>query len=185
MAVLGLISATGCTPAHHKLSDPANFKTVQHALRTDQRKLAGDLQLEKTLALSASRHPQQLCYDLRNNVNFVVLKTIRGFVLGVVAADRDDMQGNLDHMRQDKSRFEQDIRDFVNDGVAAPAGAKRAAAAITKEISIAMHNTNRMISRINHGVQKAYAIANGLAPSAGPCKNAGPGTAMPSVDLVT
>src|SRR5215831_17122752 len=101
MAVLGLLSAAGCTPAHHKLSDPANFKTVELALRTDLTKLTSDLKRESKLADSARRHPPRLCYDLKNNVNFVVLKTIRGFVLGTVKADRDSMQGNLDHMRQD------------------------------------------------------------------------------------
>src|SRR5215468_3315709 len=84
MAVLGLISAAGCAPPHHKLSDPANFKTVEHALRTDLTKLTSDLNRENVLADNARRHPQRLCYDLKNNVNFVVLKTIRGFVLGTV-----------------------------------------------------------------------------------------------------
>src|SRR5262249_15455219 len=174
----------GCTPAHHKkLSDPANFKTVEHALGTDLTKLASDLQRENELAKDALRHPKRRCYDLRNNVNFVVLKTIRGFVLGTVNADRDSMQGNLMHMKQDRSRFEQEIRDFVNDGVAVPAGAERAIRAITRKISIATDKTNHIISRINIAVRHAYRLADRLASRI--CKNASPGTSLPRVDPVS
>ena len=99
-AMVGLLSVAACAGPTDNPSDPAKFKTIEHALRTDLTKVEHDLQREVH-----DRHPgasgkrESPCYNLKNNVNFVVLSTIRPFVLTTVAADRNSMQKFINHMR--------------------------------------------------------------------------------------
>jgi hypothetical protein len=179
-AMVGLLSVAACAGPTHNLSDPAKFKTIEHALRTDLTKVEHDLQREvHDRRRGASGNRESRCYNLKNNVNFVVLSTIRPFVLTTVAADRNSMQNDINHMRSDRSGFEKDILDFINDGVARPVGANRAIAEITQKIIRAKAKANRMISAVNKEVRKAYAIANDLA--SGRCFGDGPGTHIPRI----
>jgi hypothetical protein len=185
IVVLGLMGATGCKAAPpSSLSDPAKFRTAVHALRTDLSKAARDFRREKHDArLGADgRRGEPRCYNLRNNVNFVVLKTIRNFVLLTVTADRKSVQIDINHIRHDRTTFKQDMFDFLNDGVARPAGAKRAIEQITARIILAKSRANRLISAINRVVRNAYNTGNTLA--AGHCIGDGPGNQVPQVALV-
>ncbi len=184
MVLLGLMAAAGCQPAPSSLSDPAKFRTAVHALRTDLTKAARDFRREKHDArLGADgRHGEPRCYNLKNNVNFVVLKTIRNFVLGTVTADRKNVQIDINHIRHDRATFKQDMFDFLNDGVARPAGAKRAIEQITAKIILAKSRANRLISAINSVVRNAYRTGNTLAT--GHCIGDGPGNQVPQVALV-
>ena len=180
MAMLGVIGLTGCASLPRNPSDPAKFRTIEHALRTDLTKVVHDLQRERDEAnAGAMGSGESPCYNLKNNVNFVVLTTIRNFVLGTVTADRNSMQNNINHIRSDRSGFEKDMFDFVNDGVPRPAGADRAIEEITKQINNAKTKANDMISAVNGLVGQAYHIANGLA--SGRCIGDGPGNQMPRV----
>jgi len=180
IVVVGLIGAAGCASPARNLSDPAKFRTIEHALRTDLTKVVHDLQRERVEADAGARGSgESPCYNLKNNVNFVVLTTIRSFVLGTVTADRNSMQNNINHIRSDRSGFEKDMFDFVNDGVPRPAGADRTVKEITKKIDDAETRANHTISEVNGLVRQAYHIANGLA--SGRCIGDGPGNQMPRV----
>jgi hypothetical protein len=180
MAVLGLLGVASCANPRSNLSDPAKFGTIVHALRTDLTKIARDLQREKSEANAGASGPgESPCYNLKNNVNYVVLTTIRNFALGAVTADRNSLQSNINHIRSDRSNFEMDMFDFVNDGVARPAGATRAIAEVAKKINHARETANSIISRVNKKVRTAYGIANGLA--LGRCLRDGPGNHLPRI----
>ena len=184
MAVFGLLGVAACASPPHNLSDPAKFRTIVRGLRIDLQKLDHDLRREeRNVDDGASGKRESPCYNLKNNVNFIVLKSIRPFVLGPVTADRNNMQIDINHMRSDRSGFEKDIFDFINDGVARPAGANRTIAEITKKIIKARAKADRIISALNKDVREAYAMAHKLA--AGQCLGAGPGTQIPRVALVT
>jgi len=182
MAVLGLLCVAGCASPRSNLSDPAKFGTIEHALSTDLTKVVLDLQRERGDA-QPSRLRVPRCYNLKNSVNFVALKTIRNFVLGTVTADRNSLQSNINHIRNDRSNFGKDMLDFANDGVPRPAGATRAIAEITKKINHAKAAANRIISRVNKMVRTAYGIANGLASRQ--CLGDGPGNHMPQIAPLT
>jgi hypothetical protein len=186
MALLGLLVVAGCASPRSNLSDPARFGIIEHALRTDLVKVVHDLQREHTETSDAGAGPSGPgagCYKLKNNVNYVTLTTIRNFVLGTVTADRNSLQSNINHIRSDRSNFEKDMLDFVNDGVARPAGATRTVREITKKINHAKATANSIISRINNKVRNAYGIANGFALNR--CPNNGPGSHMPHVAPLT
>jgi len=185
MAMLGLIGVAGCASPRSNLSDPAKFRTIQHALATDLATLREDLHHETSVAKAGATGPgEPPCYNLKNNVNFVVLKTIRTFVLGSVTADRNSLQSNINHIRNDRSNFEQDMFDFLNDGVNRPVGATKAITEITQKINHAKAKANSVIRKVNHVVRKAYDIANNLALLRG-CVGDGPGTQMPRIALLT
>jgi hypothetical protein len=175
LAMLALLGAGACAGPPQNLSDPAKFRTIENALRTDLTKVDLDLQLEAHDAYAgASGKRESPCYNLKNNINFVVIEAIRQFVMATVTSDH-----NINQMRSDRSGFEADIFDFINDGVARPAGANRAIAEITTKIILARANANRIISAVNNDVRMAYDIANDLA--SGRCIGDGPGTQMPQV----
>ena len=182
-ALIGLLSVVSCGAPRNNLSDPAKFGTVEHALRTDLTKVDLDLGRERRdMRLRARGHRVSPCYNLKNNVNFDVLTVIHDFVVTTVTSNRNSMQTDMNHMRSDKSGFQRDITDFINDGVARPAGARKAIAAITTKISRAKNRANRLIADVNAGVRTAYRIANQLASAH--CLGAGPGTAVPRVPPV-
>jgi hypothetical protein len=134
-ALLGLICLVACADPHHRLSDPAKFRTIEHALRGDLTKVNLDLQREARDArpgASGKREPR--CYNLKNNVNYSALVTIHNFAVTTVAVDRQSMQNNINHLRRDRSGFQRDIFDFINDGVARPVGANKAIAEISQKI---------------------------------------------------
>ena len=187
MAMLGLIGAAGCQRPPGKLSDPADFRTAVHALRTDLKKAHLDLQRElRKVRLGANgRGGQPECYNLQNNVNFVALKTIRNFVLRTVTADRNNVQRDINHIRHDRSDFKKDLADFLNDGVARPVGARLAIEQITAKIILAKASANHFISAINGVVRRAYQTGNALAATVPQCSGRGPGFQMPRVRLVT
>jgi len=180
-ALVGLLGLTACAGPSRNLSDPAKFRILEHTLRTDLTKVADDYSREQ----GAGHHRKHVskCYNLKNNVNSVVLNTIHNFVLGTVTADRNTMQANINHMRNDISSFEQDITDFINDGVPSPAGAKMAIREMRTTISHAITHVNSTISAVNDVVRNAYGFANHLALVG--CPGAGPGTQMPRVPRVT
>src|SRR5262249_14868110 len=170
----------GCANPRSNLSDPAKFRTIEHALRTDLATVIDDLRHERHVAkLGASGPGEPPCYNLKNNVNYVVLATIRNFVLGSVTADRNSLQSNINHIRNDRSSFEKDMFDFLNDAVTRPADATRAIREITRKINQAKDTANRIISAIDNRVRKAYRIANRLALRG--CPGDGPGTQMPPI----
>jgi hypothetical protein len=183
-ALLGLICLVACADPHHRLSDPAKFRTIEHALRGDLTKVNLDLQREARDArpgASGKREPR--CYNLKNNVNYSALVTIHNFAVTTVAVDRQSMQNNINHLRRDRSGFQRDIFDFINDGVARPAGANKAIAEISQKIIQAKATANRIISEVNDDIRRAYAIANHLAT--GRCRGDGPGSQVPQVPPVT
>jgi hypothetical protein len=184
MVMVGLLAVAACAAPPRNLSDPAKFKTIEHALTTDLTKVVHDLNREKHDARAdPSGRQESQCYNLKNNVNYVVLNTIRTFVIGTVSADRNSLESNINHMRRDRSDFEQDIFDFINDGVARPAGAQRAIRNITTKIRQAKENANHTILAVNQVVRNAYHLANGLAT--GSCIGDGPGNQMPRVAPLT
>jgi hypothetical protein len=180
-ALVGLMGLAACAGPPRNLSDPAKFRILEHTLRTDLTKVADDYKREQ--GVGVHRRHVSICYNLKNNVNSVVLNTIRNFVLGTVTADRNTMQANINHMRSDISSFEKDITDFINDGVAGPSGAKRAIRDMTTTTSHAITHANSTISAVNDIVRNAYGFANHLALVG--CPGAGPGTQMPRVARVT
>jgi len=184
-AMLGMIGAAGCQRPPGNLSDPADFKIAVHALRTDLAKVRHDLRRELTKANQRARgHAgEPACYNLKNNVNFVVLKTIRNFVQRTVTADRNNVQADINHIRHDRSDFKKDLADFLNDGVARPVGARRAIEQITGRIILAKSTANQLINAIDGVVRRAYARANAVA--AHRCFGDGPGNQMPRVALIT
>jgi hypothetical protein len=184
-AVLGLIGVGGCQRPPGNLSDPADFKTAVHALKTDLTKVRHDLkrELRKVHRGATGHRGEPRCYNLRNNVNFVALKTIRNFVQGTVKADRDNVQTDINHIRRDRTDFKKDLADFLNDGVSRPAGARHAIEQITGRIILARSTANQLIRAINRVVREAYGRGNGLAAHG--CIGDGPGSQMPQVALVT
>lgn len=187
LAMLGLIGAAGCQRPPGRLSDPADFRTAVHALKTDLKKAHLDLQRElRKVRLGANGHGGEPdCYNLENNVNFVVLKTIRNFVLRTVTADRNNVQRDLNHIRHDRSDFKKDLADFLNDDVARPVGARHAIEQITAKIILARASANRLISAINGVVRRAYQTGNALAATVAKCSGHGPGFQIPRVAVVT
>ena len=74
VAMVGLLGVTACAAPSRNLSDPAKFKTVEHALRTDLTKVVHDFGRERRHAnAGASGKHERDCYNLKNNVNFVIL----------------------------------------------------------------------------------------------------------------
>jgi hypothetical protein len=188
MAMMCLVGAAACQRPPGNLSDPADFNTAIHALRTDLTKahldLHHELRLEARLGANG-KAGEPSCYSLKNNVNFVALKTIRNFIVRTVSSDRNDVQIDLNHIRHDRSDFKKDLADFLNDGVARPHGARHAIEQITAKIILSKARANRLISKINSAVHSAYSTGNALAAEAPKCFGAGPGSQIPSVALVT
>lgn len=186
-AVLGLTGVAGCQRPPGHLSDPADFRTAVHALKTDLNKARLDLRRElRKVRLGANgRGGEPDCYNLTNNVNFIALKTIRNLVLRTVKADRNNVQRDINHIRHDRSDFKKDLADFLNDGVARPVGARRAIEQITAKIILAKAKANGLISAINGVVRRAYQTGNALAATVAQCAGRGPGFQLPRVALVT
>jgi hypothetical protein len=184
-AAIGLVGIAACHRASSNLSDPAKFKTAVHALRTDLTKVRHDLQREtRDASHGATGRGQPLCYNLKNNVNFVVLKTIRNFVVRAVTADRNNLQKDINHIRHDRSDFKKDLDDFLNNGVARPIGARHAIERITGKIILTKARGNRLISAINEAVRTAYQRGNAVAGTVSECSGDGPGGQIPRIALV-
>jgi hypothetical protein len=185
-AALGLVGIAACQRPSSTLSDPAKFNTAIHALKTDVKKVRRDFWREKRDAIHGPRGRGEsgACYNLKNNVNFVVLKTIRDFVQRTVTADRNNVQRDINHIRHDRSDFQKDLDDFLNDGVARPSGARHAIEQITARIIFARSTANDNIRRINHVVSSAYRLGNAVAAEAAECAGDGPGSQVPSIKQI-
>ena len=177
-----LLGASACTPLQQARLDPLKFSTAEHLLQTDQAKMHFDLRREVADASAGpnGRGALPACYNLVQNLN-VEITSMDNFARGTVTDDATALQGDVNVLRAARGDFERDINDFVNDGVARPAGEPGTLQAITDKIERALKDARRPISAIWADLSRAHSSARSLAT--GPCKN-DPPEGMPPKPLV-
>lgn len=177
-----LLGASACSPLQQARLDPLKFSTAEHLLQTDRAKMNFDLGRELADAGAGPNGPSGLpaCYNLVQNLN-VEITSMDNFARGTVTDDATAVQGDVIALRAERGDFERDINDFVNDGVARPAGEPGTIEAITDRIEGALADAHAPISAIWADLSAAHSSARSLAT--GPCKN-DPPEGLPPKPLV-
>jgi hypothetical protein len=180
-----LASAGSSGTASYKAKDPADppkFSSMSSLLTSDQAKISTDLGIVgNDAAQGQSGAGEPPCYNLQNNVT-PDAQAIGAFVSNDVDNDLAKLQMDINTIQADVVNFNQDIADFVNDGVPMPAGAAEAVSQITTDITGEVTTVNGLIESMQANVDAAYEDGNDLAN--GTCSGDGPGTA-PTIPSVT
>ena len=176
-----LLGTSACGPLQQTGPDALRFSSAQHFLRTDLVKMKLDLWRERSEAGPGAPGPTVAsCYNLRQNVD-VEINTMDSFAAGTVTDNVAAMQSNVATLRAERSDFERDINDFVNDGVVRPKSEPATIEAITVQIRAAVTEADATIMRIRAKLQEAHSSAARLATSS--CASAAPEVA-PTIPLV-
>jgi outer membrane murein-binding lipoprotein Lpp len=181
-AALGLAA---CSTLHQSPHDPPKFSSVIRTLNTDLAKIRGDLRRERRDASAGAAGPgEPACYNLVNNVNFDVLKTIDNFAQSTVSSDVTNLQNDIDTLRSDVRSYQADLADFINDGVRSPTGSNGEIREIHHRIRQVVARANRIIKGLQAAISSAYKIADHLA--VGHCSSDKPEaqTAEPTIPRV-
>src|SRR5260370_41464052 len=94
LAVAAILGAAVSASARSAAPDPPRFTTVLHAVSTDEAKIASDLRGERADAAAGPNGAgEPACYNLVNNVDDDAVRSIAGFVVNNVVADRNNVQG--------------------------------------------------------------------------------------------